>query len=210
MCGMTRSLPYDYSEALDPGACFRFGSHPSCGMSDRALTIEAFAAEVAAFPWARRIWRVDMHHTFIPDHARWRVIGSAACCDGMRRHHVIERGFEDIAQHVTIAPDGLIWPGRDWNRTPASVGYGMNGGVFMFEMIGNFDIGCDVFEGRQRAATLAGIDIVQRHFKLPVHALLFHREVPQTEKSCPGTSIHKPDVLRAVAAGRVAQREATA
>jgi hypothetical protein len=171
-------------------------------MSYRALTIDAFAAEVATFAWARKIWRVDMHHTFAPDHARWRAIGSEACCAGMRRHHVVERGFEDIAQHVSIAPDGLIWTGRDWNRTPASVGYGMNGGVFMFEMIGNFDIGCDVFEGAQRTATLAVIDIVQRQFKLPVHALLFHREVPQTEKTCPGAGIDKGDILRAVAARR--------
>ena len=171
-------------------------------MPDRALNMDRFAAEVAAFPWTRRIWRVDMHHTFAPDHARWREIGSAACCEGMRRHHVVERGFEDIAQHVSIAPDGLIWTGRDWNRTPASVGFGMNSGVFMFEMIGNFDLGCDVFEGPQRDSAIAVIDIVQQHFRLPVHALLFHREVPQTEKSCPGTAIDKGDILRAVSARR--------
>jgi hypothetical protein len=161
-----------------------------------ALTAEAFAARVADFAWTRHIWRVDMHHTFIPDHARWREIGSAACCDGMWRHHVLERHFEDIAQHVTIAPDGLIWTGRDWNKTPASVGFGMNGGVFMFEMIGNFDAGCDVLEGPQLDATLAVIDGIQTHFKLPIHALLFHRDVPQTTKTCPGTSLRKGDILR--------------
>lgn len=164
----------------------------------RPLTVEDFAAAVETFPWTRRIWRVDMHHTFIPDHARWREIGSNACCDGMQRYHMRVRGFEDIAQHVTIAPDGVIWTGRDWNGTPASVGFGMNGGVFMFEMIGNFDDGHDVFEGAQRTATIAVIDIVQRRFTLPVHALLFHREVPQTDKTCPGISIDKGDVLRAV------------
>jgi hypothetical protein len=168
------------------------------------LTVPEFAARIAAFPWTHRIWRVDMHHTFNPDHARWRVIGTRVCCEGMWRHHVLERAFDDIAQHVTIAPDGLIWTGRDWNKTPASVGFSMNDGVFMFEMIGNFDDGCDRFDGAQRDATLAVIDIVQRHFHLPVHALLFHREVPQTEKSCPGTSINKGDVLRALSAKRMA------
>ena len=169
----------------------------------RELTVNAFEAEVAAFCWTRRIWRVDMHHTYIPDHVLWREIGSQVCCDGMQRTHVRDRGFEDIAQHVTIAPDGAIWTGRDWNRTPASVGFGMNGGVFMLEMIGNFDVGHDVFDGAQRAATIAVIDIVQRRFALPVHALLFHREVPQTEKTCPGTAIDKGDILRAVQARRV-------
>ena len=170
----------------------------------RCLDVTAFAVEVAAFTWKRCIWRVDMHHTFVPNHARWRNIGSQACCDGMRRHHVRDRDFEDIAQHLTIAPDGSIWTGRDWNRTPASVGFGMNGGVFMFEMIGNFDLGHDAFEGAQRDATIAVIDIVQQQFALPVHALLFHREVPQTDKTCPGTSISKGDVLRAVKRRRLA------
>jgi hypothetical protein len=169
-----------------------------------ALTMDAFVDRVRSFAWTRRIWRVDMHHTFVPDHARWRDIGGAACCLGMWRHHVLERAFENIAQHVTIAPDGVIWTGRDWNRTPASVGFGMNGGVFMFEMIGNFDEGHDRFDGAQRAATLAVIDAVQARFSLPVHALLFHREVPQTDKTCPGTGIDKGDVLRALAARRAA------
>lgn len=180
----------------------------ACPRSFEAMGVDEFAARIAAFPWQRRVWRVDMHHTFIPDHARWREIGSEACCAGMWRHHVLERAFEDIAQHVTIAPDGTIWTGRDWNRTPASVGGGMNGGVFMFEMIGNFDDGHDRFDGAQRATTLAVIDIVQRHFALPVHALLFHREVPQTDKTCPGTSIDKGDVLRSLRELRRTRRPA--
>jgi hypothetical protein len=167
-----------------------------------ALTREDFAAAIDNFSWSRRVWRVDMHHTFVPDHARWREFGSAACCAAMQRHHVEERAFEDIAQHVTIAPDGLIWTGRDWNRTPASVGYGMNGGVFMFEAIGNFDVGCDRLEGAQYETVIAVIDIVQRRFALPVHALLFHRDVPQTDKTCPGSGVDKGAILRAVAARR--------
>ena len=51
-------------------------------------------------------------------------------------------------------------------------------------------------------AVIAVIDIVQRRFALPVQALLFHREVPQTIKTCPGTSIEKLDILRAVARRR--------
>jgi hypothetical protein len=156
----------------------------------------AFIAEVERFSWQRRVWRVDVHHTFAPDHLRWREIGSLACCEGMWRHHVIERGFADIAQHVSIMPDGTIWTGRDWNRTPASVGSGMNRGVFMLEMVGNFDHGADRLEGAQLEATLAVVRTMQQRFRLPVEATLFHREVPQTEKTCPGTTVEKAAFLR--------------
>lgn len=132
-----------------------------------------------------------MHHTFRPDHARWREIGSAACQDGMCRFHVGDLGWADIAQHVSIMPDGIIWSGRDWNMTPASVGFGMNRGVFMFEAVGNFDAGCDRLEGAQLESVLLVIRSVQKRFALPPEALLFHREVPQTEKTCPGRASRK-------------------
>lgn len=164
----------------------------------QAWTAAEFVATLAAFPWARRIWRVDMHHTFQPDHARWRAIGSAACQDGMCRYHVQDRGFDDIAQHVSIMPDGSIWSGRDWNWTPASVGYGMNRGVFMFEAVGNFDVGNDTLEGAQLSSVLTVIRSVQIRFGLPAHALLFHRDVPQTEKSCPGSGVAKAEILAGV------------
>ncbi|MGQ0674121.1 MAG: peptidoglycan recognition protein family protein [Hyphomicrobium sp.] len=161
----------------------------------RALEPDAFAAEVGAFTWMRPVWRVDMHHTFYPAHADYCGLGSI---ERMCRFHVGERGFEDIAQHVSIAPDGTIWTGRDWNKTPASVGCNMNAGVFMFETIGNFDRGHDRLEGAQLASVVAVIAAVQLRFRLPVQALLFHREVPQTEKTCPGTSIDKLDILKRV------------
>ncbi len=169
----------------------------------RSLSPRQFLAEISGFDWKRRIWRVDMHHTFDPDHARWRTIGSQACVEGMCRFHVASRGFEDIAQHVSIMPNGEIWTGRDWNRTPASVGFGMNRGVFMFEAVGNFDEGRDQLHGQQLESVLTVIRGVQQRFGLPAQALLFHREVPQTDKSCPGTGISKPDILMKIRASRL-------
>lgn len=166
-------------------------------------SLDGFVAALQAFPWRRRIWRVDMHHTFRPDRARWREIGSAACQEGMRRFHVEDCGFVEIAQHISIMPDGSIWSGRDWNRTPASVGFGMNRGVFMFEAVGNFDQGCDQLDGAQLDSVVRVIRAVQLRFGLPAESLLFHREVPQTEKTCPGTSVSKRAVLAAVRQARV-------
>ncbi|MGD9783815.1 MAG: peptidoglycan recognition family protein [Hyphomicrobiaceae bacterium] len=165
------------------------------------LNVEEFAGRVASYAWTRPILRVDMHHTSYPAHADWRGLDSQM---GMWVFHTRDRGFEDIAQHISIAPDGGLWTGRDWNKPPASVGCNMNRHVFMFETVGNFDAGEDRLQGAQRDAAIAVIDIVQRHFRLPVQALLFHREVPQTTKTCPGTSIDKGDILRAVRARRMA------
>ena len=168
----------------------------------RPLSPPEFAEEVARFAWTRRVWRVDMHHTFYPAHADYCGL---LTIERMRDFHVGTRGFEDIAQHVSIAPDGVIWTGRDWNRTPASVGFCMNAGVFMFEMIGNFDRGHDRLEGAQLESTITVIDTVQRHFGLPWQALLFHRDVPVTEKTCPGTSVAKLPILRRLQALRSAK-----
>lgn len=168
----------------------------------RQLALDAFANDVAAFAWSRPVYRVDMHHTWHPAHADWKGLESI---QGMHLFHTRDRGFEDIAQHVSIAPDGAIWTGRDWNDAPASIGCNMNAGAFMFETVGNFDVGFDRLEGPQLATVVGVIDIVQRHFNLPVQALLFHREVPQTTKTCPGTSIEKFDIMAAVARRRASR-----
>ncbi|MEQ1615918.1 MAG: peptidoglycan recognition family protein [Hyphomicrobiaceae bacterium] len=165
----------------------------------RRLTPREFEAEVASFAWCRRVWRVDMHHTWFPAHADYEGIASI---ERMARFHTNGRGFDDIAQHVSIAPDGNIWTGRDWNKDPASVGFGMNAGVFMFEAIGNFDWGFDRLEGRQLDSVVRVINVVQTRFRLPVQALLFHREVPQTAKTCPGASVEKQQILKLVAGQR--------
>jgi hypothetical protein len=161
----------------------------------RPLSREQFIAELLAFTWSRRVWRVDMHHTWRPAHEDY---DGQACIERMCRFHVDDQKWDDIAQHVTIAPDGSIWTGRDWNKTPASVGGVLNRGVFMFEAIGNFDEGHDCLEGEQLASVVTVIRAVQRRFRLPPEALLFHRDVPVTNKTCPGTSVDKSDVLARV------------
>ena len=153
----------------------------------RRLTVAEFALLVERFPWTRRVTSVHMHHTWRPNKAQFRGHESIA---SMWRFHTRERGFSDIAQHLTIAPEGDLWTGRNWNASPASaVGHNGNamGGPFMFELAGDFDRGCDVLEGEQLQAALDVIRLVQAKFGLPPEALLFHNQV--AAKSCPGTSI---------------------
>ncbi|QBE63635.1 caspase family protein [Pseudoduganella lutea] len=153
----------------------------------KQITKEQFAELLSKFPFKRKINAVHMHHTWKPDRAAYRKHDTIVA---MWRFHTQTNGWSDIAQHISIAPDGTIWLGRDWNRPPASAA-GHNGnaqaGPFMFEIIGNFDEGKDPFDGPQRDTVLEVIARVQHLFGLPPGSLQFHNMM--STKSCPGTSI---------------------
>ena len=163
----------------------------------KKVTREQFAELLARFPFQRKINAVHMHHTWRPNRSQYRGHDSIVA---MWRYHTQENHWSDIAQHLTIAPDGAIWLGRDWNRPPASAS-GHNGnaqaGPFMFEMIGDFDDGKDPFDGAQRATALEVIARVQLRFGLPAGTLQLHNMM--STKSCPGTSIDYQTVLHDVA-----------
>jgi hypothetical protein len=123
----------------------------------------------------------------------------------MWRYHTRENGWSDIAQHLSVAPDGTLWLGRDWNTAPASA-TGHNGsakaGPFMIEMIGDFDVGRDRLQGAQRAAVMEVIARVQRRFGLPAEALRFHNQM--SGKTCPGSSLSRAQVVAEVATRHMA------
>jgi hypothetical protein len=76
----------------------------------------------------------------------------------------------------------------------------------MIEMIGDFDLYREKFDGDQRAAAIEIVAAVQEAFNLPPEALRFHNEMSQ--KSCPGTSINKQLFIDAIADKRGAGRAA--
>jgi hypothetical protein len=158
-----------------------------------AFTLGEFSNLLGRFPFSRRIEAVHVHHTWRPNHAQWAGEPSVLA---MWRFHTRTNGWSDIAQHVTIAPDGLIWEGRDWNRAPASAS-GHNGtglsGPFMFEVVGDFDAGCDPLAGEQRASVVGVIARLLHRFGLDAQAVRFHREMTHL-KTCPGTSVHLDDI----------------
>src|SRR5687767_2587466 len=87
------------------------------------LTLEEFIDLLTRFPFTRRCDAVHMHHTWRPNHKQYKGL---ATIESMWRFHTENKGWSDIAQHITIAPDGTIWTGRDWNHPPASA-LGFNG-----------------------------------------------------------------------------------
>ena len=164
----------------------------------KQITREQFAQLLASFKFTRKVNTVHMHHTWRPNHAQYRGHDSIV---SMWEYHTKNNGWSDIAQHITIAPDGSIWLGRNWNQAPASAS-GHNGsakaGPFMFEMIGDFDVGKDSFGGEQRRTAVEVIARIQMHFKLPPGALQFHNMM--SGKTCPGSSINYEEVLAEVSA----------
>ena len=167
------------------------------------LSLGEFADLLTRFQFTRQVVQVHMHHTFQPNHRSWRGLASV---QAMRDFHVATNGWSDIAQHVTIAPDGGIWTGRSWNRAPASSsGFNGNGtvGPFMFETVGNFDRGFDRPEGAQLEAVLEVIARVQHRFGLAPDTLRFHRQL-NSPKSCPGTGVDFDAILDRVQARREA------
>ena len=155
-----------------------------------------FVNIINVFPFKRRINEVHLHHTWRP---RQRDYKGESTIAGMWRYHTQTNGWSDIAQHVTVAPDGAIWLGRNFNWAPASAS-GFNGnssaGPFMIEMIGDFDVGKEEITKAQKAATLTVIRAVQEKFSLSPDALRFHNEM--SSKSCPGTQNDKEEWIKDV------------
>jgi len=163
----------------------------------QSLTLDQFNDLLSQVQFTRRIESVHMHHTWLPDRSIYKGLASI---EAMYQFHSATNGWSDIAQHMTIAPDGTIWTGRSWNDPPASV-KGFNGnseyGPFMLEVIGDFDKGKDPFDGAQRDAAIAVIALVQEKFQLPAESLRFHNQMTDV-KTCPGNGIDYEVILKAV------------
>jgi hypothetical protein len=162
----------------------------------KQVTLRQFADILNQFEFTRKINSVHMHHTWRPNRSQYKGHETIVA---MWEYHTKEKHWSDIAQHITIDPDGKIWLGRNWNRPPASAS-GHNGtpeaGPFMFEIIGDFDVGKDRFDGAQRDTVLEVIARVQRKCGLTPANLMFHRMM--SSKSCPGSDIDYSQVVRDV------------
>lgn len=173
---------------------------PLSGGVFHKLSVGEFTALLASVTLQRTIDAVHLHHTWRPRHRDYRGHETIV---SMWRFHTRDQGWSDIAQHLTIAPDGDLWTGRHWDRPPASAS-GHNGsslsGPFMIEMIGDFDAGQDPFAGAQRDAALGVLAALLDKFQLPASAIRFHNSM--STKTCPGTSIDRVALLAAVDAAR--------
>lgn len=160
-------------------------------MTDKLLTIDELLTILKRYNHVE----LHVHHTWRPSHKDFNGSNHQKLQDGMRRSHIKDRGWDDIAQHVTLFPDGKFLTGRNFAKCPASIkGYNgnLNSVPFMVEMVGNFDKGHDVLKGAQLDSILR----LAKFFHDQGKYIRFHRE--NAPKTCPGTGIDKEVFMKMV------------
>lgn len=141
---------------------------------------------------------LHIHHTWSPCIADFSGSNHLALQKGMRNYHVNNRGFSDIAQHLTLFPDGNFLFGRNLKEEPCSSygcrpdgSYWNQDFVLMVETIGNFDK--EYIPGVVWAALVK----LAAEFESKDKKSLFHREM-DPRKSCPGNLLIKENFMKEV------------
>ena len=104
----------------------------------KKYTAEEYESYLKDFDFKRAITKIQLHHTYSPNIKAFNGNNHMELQKGMKNYHVKERGFSDIAQNLTIFPDGVVVSGRDLNVKPAGIS-NANTGAICIECLGNFD-----------------------------------------------------------------------
>lgn len=141
---------------------------------------------------------LHIHHTWSPCIADFSGSNHQALQKGMRNYHINNRGFSDIAQHLTLFPDGNFLFGRNLKETPnSSYGCRPDGSywnqnfVLMVETIGNFD--------KEYIPGVVWTALVNLAVGIKSEGgdILFHREM-DPRKTCPGNLFIKENFMKEV------------
>ncbi len=148
----------------------------------------------------RKINKIQLHHTYSPSYNEFSGNNHIALQEGMRNCHIKNNGWSDIAQHFTIFPDGIIVAGRSLEMVPAGI-KGANTGAIAIECIGNFDIGEDAMDKKQKEAIVGVLKVLTKKFSIePKEGIIYHAWWTsggknlgdyikgQSCKTCPGTN----------------------
>ncbi|MBS1140091.1 MAG: hypothetical protein H6R13_1544 [Proteobacteria bacterium] len=175
------------------------------------MTLVEFTGWLNANRFDRQIGVIQNHHTYIPGYAHFKGNNHIALCESMERSH-LERGFAEIAQNLTIFPDGDVVLCRSFNTIPAGI-KGTNRNGLCIENLGNFNLGGDVMSDAQRKAIVAVNARLLMRFGLPCdtdHVVYHHwwdldsgqrTNGSGNTKSCPGTAFFGGNSVAAAQAG---------
>lgn len=151
------------------------------------FTTKELIQYIRQFKFTRKLKQWHIHHTWKPNYSNFTGNNHQKLQQGMKDYHTKTNGWQDIAQHFTLFPDGVWLLGRDLNLNPASI-TGWNTGAICVEMIGNFDVGYDKMTETQKTAILEMSSFMTKEMGLEMK---FHRDSPTAGKTCPGTGIDR-------------------
>ncbi len=150
---------------------------------------------------------IQNHHTYIPNYKHFKQNNHFSMLEGMENSH-IQRGFAEIAQNLTIFPDGVVAVCRSFEKIPAGI-VGANQTGICIENIGNFDAGGDQMNPIQRDTIVQVNALLCREFKLAVNenTVVYHHwydlktgkrtNGTGTTKTCPGTNFFGGNTVQA-------------
>lgn len=145
--------------------------------------------------------QLHIYHTWKPTHRSFNGNNHIQLQESMKNYHIKENKWSDIGQHLTLFPDGNWVTGRSFEKAPSSIS-GWNKNALAVEMLGNFDkigdlpfndLGYDELEGKQKEEILKLI----KYFidKYGEDSIKFHREGKEVNKSCPGNTLNKSQLI---------------
>lgn len=162
----------------------------------KKYTAEEYVKYIEAFNFKRKITKIQLHHTYSPNIKSFSGNNHMALQQGMKNYHVKSRGFSDIAQNLTIFPDGTVVSGRDLNIKPAGI-TNANTGAICIECLGNFD--AEEIPIAQKEAIVKVVKAFLKKCNLaPENAVVYHAwyssggyigdyNKKTSLKTCPGT-----------------------
>ena len=147
---------------------------------------------------ARTVLNIQEHHTWSPNYTHFKGNNHFELQKGMQDFHTVVNGWQDIGQHFSIFPDGMIVTGRNLEISPACI-YGNNSESICIENVGNFDKDGDTMTSEQRNAIIRVTAALCRRFRVPVNSsrIVYHHwfdlntgartNGSGVTKTCPGT-----------------------
>jgi hypothetical protein len=171
------------------------------------LTIDELRQWLEASSLKRSVKLIQNHHTYIPDYAEFNGNNHFRLLEAMEKSHVA-RKFDEIAQHFTTFPDGMIAVCRSLEKDPAGI-KGANQGGVCIENLGDFDTDRDSMTDKQRNVIVQLNAFLCHKFKLSpntdtiVYHHWFDRKTGERTngtgftKTCPGTEFFGGNTVEA-------------
>lgn len=163
------------------------------------MTADEFQNYLGSTKIARTILKIQQHHTWLPSYAQFKGDNHFDIQKGMQNTHKNVNGWMDIAQHLSIFPDGMIVTGRDFELSPAGI-YNNNANAICIENVGDFDKEKDNMTSAQKDAIIKATAALCKKFNLSpnTNTIVYHHwfnlangsrnNGTGNNKSCPGTN----------------------